>query len=547
MHTPSAALAWEFWRRHRTRLMIIIGLVFAFIFVYPKLCAQVGFNPHSEYPMEDFARNTMFQYGNPITLVKVVQILYYLALCCGPAVTMLLTLLCVIWMFTFTEMDHTTKDPMRFPGRLFMLPVSTFFLFWWFLLAGLAVVVALYAIWVYLIPQPQMKIFGMHQNCIGWMTLLVLAQAIVWALASWPGTRMLVLMAVVFGFLGCIDMYNIFEFPLVLPLGAALAYAGLQKMRHGQWQGWDWQRAWAKLTARAELPGPKQFASPAQAQLWFEWRRFARLMCFSTVGLALVPAVILLLARIFGCDPLSVDAVFGFFLILIFMPLLTHFCMGASPARSDQPFLMVRPLANGEIIMPMLKTAAMSSFFSLLAVLAALGALSLLGDFHKVVQDVPLGCRGALVIGWIFVTWRLAVVNLCFVLTGNRHIAGMPALLIVAFVIGQFALNILEQNDVYWHVFLRLVPLLLFCLVAVKFRLAYVLFNASLKRRLISPDAVANYLAVWVVLVVVLLAALIFTCPPREWIFSLSLGVILLVPLARIGLCPLALERQRHT
>ena len=54
-------------------------------------------------------------------------------------------------MFTFTEIDQKAKDPMAFPARLFTLPVSTPFLFWWLLLAGLAAVIVLYASWVYFV------------------------------------------------------------------------------------------------------------------------------------------------------------------------------------------------------------------------------------------------------------------------------------------------------------------------------------------------------------------------------------------------------------
>ena len=49
------------------------------------------------------------------------------------------------------------------------------------------------------------------------MTLLVVAQAIVWALAAWPNTRTLVLSAALFGFLGAPARRDIFESPFVLP------------------------------------------------------------------------------------------------------------------------------------------------------------------------------------------------------------------------------------------------------------------------------------------------------------------------------------------
>jgi hypothetical protein len=85
-------------------------------------------------------------------------------------------------------------------------------------------------------------------------------------------------------------------------------------------------------------------------------------------------------------------------------------------------------------------------------------------------------------------------------------------------------------------------------LLAAKFLLAFLAFRVSLKCRLLAPSALAAYLVVWTLLAAGLLAALlILTRPPRELILPLSLGIVLLVPLARIGFCPIALSRNRHT
>jgi hypothetical protein len=550
MYTPVAALAWEFWRRHRTRLTAIIALVLGFALVYPKLCALSGFNLASADPLGEVAKNPALQNNSMVTVLRMVHILYLLGLACGPSVAMVLTLLVLIWMFTFTEFDQKIKDPMKFPAHLFTLPISTPFLFWWFLLAGQAAVMALYASWVYVVPQPYMEMFGRHQNFFGWMTLLAVMQAMVWALAAWPNTRMLLLIAALCGFFGDFRVYNIFAWPIVLPAAAVLAYAGLQKMRHGQWQGWYWQRPFEKLFALLEWRGPTRFASPAQAQLWFEWRRFAGGVCFMTAGLALVPVVIHVLVRItFGLGPLNEDTLAGFAICLVAVPVLIYFCFGASPNRRDHPFLMVRPLTSGEMLMPMLKTAAISVIFSWLAVLAAFAVMPLLGNFRAVEQGLPasLGGRVALVLGLIFLTWRMAVVNLCFSLSSSRRIQQMPVLpiLVLGPCLPMFVA--LKQNDAYWGLFLRLVPILLVCLIALKFLLAFLSFGLSLKRGLLAPDAVLNYLTVWGVLVAVLLGTLALVHPPREVIIPFLMGVILLVPLARIGFCPLALARSRHT
>jgi hypothetical protein len=116
------------------------------------------------------------------------------------------------------------------------------------------------------------------------------------------------------------------------------------------------------------------------------------------------------------------------------MPVFVHFFFGASPIQTDQPFLMVRPLTNGEIVMSMLKAAAISAVYSWLAVLAAFCAMILLGEFRAVVHGAfaqPLSLAAA-VIGLLFLTWRMAVVNLCFALPGNRRMASVPVLLILA-------------------------------------------------------------------------------------------------------------------
>jgi hypothetical protein len=103
------------------------------------------------------------------------------------------------------------KTPWHFPTRLFTLPVSTPFLFWWLVLAGQAAVV-LYGVGLFRAAAALGDI-RVYQNCFGWMTLLALAQGIVWALAAWPLTRMLFLSAVFLASL-FLRRRDIFESPL---------------------------------------------------------------------------------------------------------------------------------------------------------------------------------------------------------------------------------------------------------------------------------------------------------------------------------------------
>jgi hypothetical protein len=555
MHTPSAAFAWELWRRHRVRLLAIIGLVLGFALVYPRLCALAGFNINGRDVLDEVARKFELAGGQQISAQRIVLLLCALALACGPALAMFLTLVYVAWMFTFTALNPKTKDPMTFPERVFTLPVSTPFLFWWLFLAGQAAVIALFCSWVHFVRLPHLDIFAAYQNCFGWMTLLVLAQGIVWALAAWPVTRMLILSVAFFCFTFSPARRDIFESPLVLPplfiLGLVLARKGLHKMRHGQWQGWNWEETFSKVIGRSELRGPGRFASPAQAQLWFEWRRFARHLFFYVAALIVAPLLLHLLARIaFGLKPLQDNTMCAFAVYMVAIPLIVHFCSAISPARTDLPFLMLRPVTNGAIMMATLKAAAISTMVSWVVALAALCAMPLLGNFHAVEKSVaiPPEYRVFGVLGLIFLTWRMIAVTLCFVWSGNRRLAEFPAFAMVAAIMGGIVVSWLANNTELWGSFILFVPGLLACLVAVKFVLAFLSLRLSFKKGLLAPSDLVGYLVVWILLVAVLLATLlVLSHPSKELILPASLAIVLLVPLARIGLCPITLAWNRHS
>jgi hypothetical protein len=539
-------------------LIAIIGLLLGFALFYPKLCALAGFNPDTPDALDEFVRKFLpIANGGP-NLVRICQFLVLLFLVGGPATAMLLSLLCVTWMFTFIEFNPNAKDPVTFPVRVFTLPVSTSFLYGRPLLGGVGAIIVLFESWIHLVRQPRLEIFGEYQDCLCWITLVVLAQGIVWALAGWPITRLLVLIGVLFFFLFSPAWGGIFESPFVLPtlflLGAVLARISLQKMRHGQWQGWSWKWPLPAMFAPAELRGPKRFSSPAQAQLWFEWRRFARPLCLMTGAVAVVPMVTHLMVRVaVGGAPLQNDTLFAFTIILVVIPPLIHFLSSMSPDRTHQSFLMNRPMTDGVMTMTVLKAAAFSTAISWVAVLAVLSTMPLLGDFRAVERNVSVlpECRAAIVIGLIFLTWRIFAVNHCFARSGNRSLAGVPVLMFLALYAGLIIFSAVLHSD-YWQDtlsrFLPFIPGLLAGLVAMKLLLAFAGFRICLKRRLLAPSALAGYLAVWILLVAVLLTlALILPHPPKEWILPLSLGIVLLVPLARIAFCPIALAHSRHT
>jgi hypothetical protein len=206
------------------------------------------------------------------------------------------------------------------------------------------------------------------------------------------------------------------------------------------------------------------------------------------------------------------------------------------------------------MVMAMLKAAAVSAVLTWVAVGVALSFMPLLGDFHLAERNVSVfpGFSVAIVLGLIFLTWRMVAVNLCFVLAGNEWFAGAAVLLMVAACgAGANVISVLQQDQAHWSWFWRFLPKLLAFLVAVKFLPAFLVFRVALKRRLLAPSALLGYLAVWFWLVAGWLTALLLLSHlDKELILPvlpLSLAIVLLVPLARIGFCPIALAGDRHT
>src|SRR5262245_15423277 len=127
MNSPSAALAWEIWHRHRNRLIAIGAAILGFALIYPKLCTLYGLRldlPNALDAIPASQISERMKGGHPLTAIA--EILTVLFLLLAPLACMLLTLLYLVWVFTFAEAN--VKKGFTVPTRLFRLPISTGFL-----------------------------------------------------------------------------------------------------------------------------------------------------------------------------------------------------------------------------------------------------------------------------------------------------------------------------------------------------------------------------------------------------------------------------------
>ena len=465
MNSPTTALAWEVWQKHRGRLYTMLAILLAFILLYPNLCALAGINIGGQDLFDQIANKLSHSVDNAMSAEKIILALFWLFILCGPKLALCLSLLYVMWMFTTAELDPKTRQLMTFAPRLFHYPVSTSFLYWWFVLAGQAAVIAVYSAWTYLFRQPVLDLFAAYQNCLLWMTMLIVAQAIVWALASWPATAMIVLVSLMMASLISPAVSGVWRSVPVLSglyvLGLILARVGLDKARHGQWQGLNWSKMIAAILPAKEMSGPPRFTSAARSQLWFEWRRSGRAFCIVAGVISIGSIAVHLALRFsFGWGPLSNETTSAFAGCLMLLPLFLHFISGVSPRQNDMSFILNRPAQTGQFVMAKLKADAISTLVMWALTLVALGGLTLLGDLSQIQKDWHI-----LTVGWplfilalAFVTWRTSVVNLCFTWSGKPRLIQAPVLMFIVVYVGVVALLILYKYPDHWNLFRRLLP-----------------------------------------------------------------------------------------
>jgi hypothetical protein len=433
---------------------------------------------------------------------------------------------------------------------------------------------------------------------------MVCYQCLIWTLAGFRLTRLIVMAVVgtglvglaIVGFLPDIkgDLRDRVRLGIlaVLVALAAGAYAGallgVERQRHGGGRGRNWWRALGLLLD--VLPRRrKPFAAAHAAQGWLEWRQGGVVLPFCVaVILLLVIGPILWLG---GQHPDLTVWTLGWAVVL---PPLLAVCVGYEFARPNfwsgqfslAPFVAVRPLATGELLLGKLRAAAWSTLAAWALVLTltplwlALGSdMSLLVKWGRTLGQqyhtwtlllmAPLVLLAAMIL-----TWRMLIVRL------PLGLCGRPLLFLgweCACGLGVIAVIVLlvwlqsrvdrggTQGGMWSKPFFEYLPAvawLLYVLFLGKVWLAAWAWNRACRQGLLSRRAAWAYLGVWAAATacLILLVSLVFwpaqgddMWPPLQlaahisWLrHLLILGALLVVPLARPGLAPLALAWNRH-
>jgi hypothetical protein len=545
VRSSTYALLWELWHRHRLTAASIAGLTVGGRLL--DFSERAGGSPE------------------PSTLVTLMCWSSFAAL---------------FGLFDYTESADGSGFG-RFPPRLFTLPVSSLQLVTIPVVAGVGSVELLYLLWL----EPLTR----EGQLSPWFVAILLAammvfyQAVLWTLERLGAARLLIIGAVGVLVIG-VGLLPSFapsppppwrsETALAAAIAGLAALAFLISWRYiasvrggGGRSSHRFERLFAETAGR--LPRRrKAFASPAAAQLWFEWR------CAGIVLPVLVAGVLLaVVGPLSWVDRADAGASLRLLLGTLAMPVILAIPVGMAFSRpafwsedlSVPAFVAVRPLTDDDLIAVRVKVAAASAAASWMLVLSFVGvwlslwanvdALSQLAvqwwAFHAHSRASVFTMGGLIVVAGLILTWRFLVSRLWTGMSGRRplFVASVMSVLLVGIAAMVFNADRLPDWLLADPSNMRAVVWTLAITAAAKYWLA------ARSWRHVAAPYVRRYLTVWAVATACLVAlavlvwgvARIYVAVDIYRLQALMILVALLaVPVGRVGLAPAFLARNRH-
>lgn len=527
MHSPAAAIAWEFRRRHRWGLYALIA--YLFILAVVKLVILWS-GQRVELTDEKFGLIVM-----------------------GPLCATLIYLLSV---FSFGLSGDLGARQSIYPARMFTMPVSASALAGLPMLYGIAAIVMLwfgmraFTLWPSDVDVPVIWPALMAASLLAW------TQALTWMSYPLPGLRVMVMVL----WLAAIDAMVMIALNLKVretvmlailaphvPLAYLAARSAVARARRGEVPHW-------RLRLFGRRGRIADFSSRERAQTWFEWRLHGRSLPW-LVAIVLPFELALLFA--FSRTP---ELVFETLLFVLFTPPFLAAFVAATVSKANTAFIATRPMTGVSLIAAKMKATVLSTLASWLLVLIAVplalrfsGAAPVVMErAHRLIE--VCGMPRAIVIALLAfgalmaATWKWLVQSLFIGMSGREWIVKGSAIAALSFlaVIAPLAVWISGSRyamAVLWKALPSIMAVLACCKLSAAVWIAIQLHD----KRLLAGRTLILGAVCWDVIVFALYGLL-------AWFFPLmlpgndflALVAILEVPLVRIAAAPLVLAWSRH-
>jgi hypothetical protein len=534
MRSVGLAFAWDFWRRHCLVLWPVMGYLLV-------LVVLVNVFPHGTFPPETIAGLTI-------------------PLCC---VVPLLTSL-----FSHGDKADLGSRESGYPRRLFNLPLRSVTLVGWPLAVGACTLVLFWVVLGGLVLRPAGAQVPLVWLAVFLVAVLAWVQALMWYPFPLPYLRLILTVLFVGAMIAVAILGFLYEvapglllaiFTGMIPLGYLVAVVGVARARRGDVPVWHWPF----LQRRQSTPvRARPFASVAEAFSWLEWKRGAFLLPL-LVGLLVLPQLVFLY---FVGDPRG--AAMFLICLVIYTPVMA-IAVGSSLGNTHPwsrqvhtmpAFIGARPITSGEILTFKLRAAASSTLATwamiLVAVMVVLPfspARDILIGWARHLIDMQ-GVRGwaimlLFVLGLPLLTWKSYVSQLWIGLTGRYLIVIAISMAIPIFILAPA----LFATWVYVHpeahaALLAAAPWVIGLLLSLKLGAGVLVARVLLHRDLVTPWTMKRFALVWIIAATILIGLAYWLMPPDVYspLVVGGLAVLVVLPLVRLGLAPLALEWNRH-
>jgi hypothetical protein len=541
MYTVARSFAWEFVGRYRLGTALALAYLLVLV-VLAQVCQAEMLDPL-----------IVVQLTTPLALVVPL----------------------LIGIFSHGDDGDVLARDSAYPRRSFTLPLRTWALVAGPLLLGSTLLVLFWLIVAGLVLQPVGVPAPLLGVAVFLVALLAWVQALTWSPFSLPFLRLLVAVPTL-GALVCGAVLGLqFQVApalllgtsvILVPIGYVLAVAGVSRARRGDVA----VRSWPALWRTGSDAGPS-FTCAADSMFWLEWRHggFAQPLF---IGLVLLPELLLLaLAR----NEQQANFQAGVFLVSLFtfLPMMAAtagvnlgnyhpWMRGVHPVPA---FVAARPITTAALFAIKLRVANRATlitwsvgYLAMLALLPFAQIGPVLARWARWLIETQ-GTGGVvllvlLVLALPALTWKATVNQLWVGLSGRSWIyvtlsVGLPS--VFTFVSVLTILLVPDwKNPEWWRVSLprTAIPWAVFAALALKLGAGGFIVRGLLRRRLVARRVVALFALAWAAAAGVLFALTFWLLPPEvdDRLEIACLAVVLLLPLVRFSLAPLALDWNRH-